>query len=275
MNFDFINSDQSLAVLTALTPLLDTLAPTKAMVSTTATIQDRDNCVQAITNLLKGKSQNCLHFIKFNGPRKLMEILLQADCSLENVEFCISSLNSLSTQKKLFTLMMQSKECQQLLPACIKKCLDLSDKWHESTKEIHLYKVIFAKLTLTEEGKQKIESELKQKRQNDIQTIINMKFNNVCELKNIEFLESQRDVSVKMAPKCKIRNYCLFTAASCLRNGVGTQFLLADCNLMSNILNDLRKDHLNDYIFLALIKVLESSRKNNDLIMHIFINYGD
>ena len=119
-----------------------------------------------------------------------MEILLQADCSLENVEFCISSLNSLATHKKMLTLMMQSKECQQLLPACIKKCLDLSDKWHESTKEIHLYKVIFAKLTLTEEGKQKIESELKQKRQNDIQKIVNMKFNDVSELKNIEFLES-------------------------------------------------------------------------------------
>jgi len=109
-----------------------------------------------------------------------------------------------------------------LLPACIKKCLELSDKWHESTKEIHLYKVIFGKLTLTEEGKQKLEIEMKQKRQNDIQRIMNMKFNDINELKNIEFLESQRDVSVKMATKCKIRNYCLFTAASCLRNGFAT-----------------------------------------------------
>jgi hypothetical protein len=44
---------------------------------------------------------------------------------------------------------------------------------------------------------------------------------------------------------------------------------------MSSIFNDLRKDHLNDYIYLALIKVLESSRKNKDLIMHIFINYAE
>lgn len=44
---------------------------------------------------------------------------------------------------------------------------------------------------------------------------------------------------------------------------------------MSCIFNDLRKDHLNDYIYLALIKVLESSRKNKDLIMHIFINYAE
>ena len=99
MNYDFINSDNSLSVLAALTPLVDSLSPSSTVfggATSETSEQDRDNCVFAIANLLKGKSQNCAHFIKADGPKKLMEIMLQPSCSIENVDLVIGSLKSLS-----------------------------------------------------------------------------------------------------------------------------------------------------------------------------------
>jgi len=54
--------------------------------------EDLNNCILAISNLLKGRSQNCLYFLEKNGPKKLMECLLAKDCSIEVVEMCMSGI---------------------------------------------------------------------------------------------------------------------------------------------------------------------------------------
>jgi len=108
---------------------------------------------------------------------------------------------------------MKNEECQRLLPLCLKKCLHLSDSWHESTKELYLYRKVFSALTLTEEGRRFHEAEKAQKRRKDIQSIMSITHDNIDQLATIEMLESQNDVNVKMAPSCKIRCHVLFTAA--------------------------------------------------------------
>lgn len=67
LNFQFLNSDVSLLVLQALTRLLDKL-PNHS--------EQRDTCIGAVSNLLKVRSQNCVFFIKNDGPSKLMNCLL-------------------------------------------------------------------------------------------------------------------------------------------------------------------------------------------------------
>jgi hypothetical protein len=44
---------------------------------------------------------------------------------------------------------------------------------------------------------------------------------------------------------------------------------------MTRVLADFSKDHLNDYIYIALLKVLQSSRKQTELVLFICLNYSD
>ena len=78
-----------------------------------------------------------------------------------------------------------------------------------------------------------------------------------------------------MAASCKIRSHVLFTAASCLKHGFEINYLVRDCQLMTRVMADFSKDHLNDYIYIALLKVLQSSRKQTELVLFICLNYSD
>jgi hypothetical protein len=92
---------------------------------------DKDNCIFAVANLLKGRTQNSVYFIQHDGPRKVMEYMLKPECSEEVVEMCIGCLKQFADQKALFKMMLsQSEANQRLLPACLQKCLELSDSWH-------------------------------------------------------------------------------------------------------------------------------------------------
>jgi len=56
-----------------------------------------------------------------------------------------------------------------------------------------------------------------------------------------------------MAASCKIRSHVLFTAASCLKHGFEINYLVRECQLMTRVMADFNKDHLNDYIYMALL----------------------
>ena len=60
LNFNFLNSEMSLQMLQALLPLLDRLStqPTKALIKMEeiTLISDKENCIFAISNLLKGRT---------------------------------------------------------------------------------------------------------------------------------------------------------------------------------------------------------------------------
>lgn len=60
-----------------------------------------------------------------------MEYMLKPERSEEVVEMCIGCLKHFADQKALFKMMLsQSEANQRLLPACLQKCLELSDTWH-------------------------------------------------------------------------------------------------------------------------------------------------
>lgn len=65
LNFEFLNSDMSLLVLQALTPLLDLLSYQENGNARDDVVltSDKDNCVFAVSNLLKGRTQNSIYFI--------------------------------------------------------------------------------------------------------------------------------------------------------------------------------------------------------------------
>ncbi len=130
-------------------------------------------------------------------------------------------------------------------------------------------------MTMTDEGKRHLAHELNMKKQRDIEKIMNMSYKNIDELKEIDSIDSQNDLSIKMAAFCKIRSHVLYTAASCLKHGFEINYMIRDCQLMTRVLSDFSKDNLNDYIYIALLKVLQSSRKQNELVLHICLNYSD
>jgi hypothetical protein len=222
-NFAFITSEISLLVLRALTSMLDR-------------VSDR-NLIFAISNLLKGRSQNCSWFLDQDGPTKLMECMLKKDCPVDVLEMCIAGVKQFADQKSLFVRMMKNPDNIKLLPLCLKKCMQVSDSWHECTTELQLYKKVFSALTLTEEGRKFHELELAQKRKRDVENIMTMTHVNIDDLKTMEMLEKQTDVNVKMAPTCKIRNHCFHTAAAFYEYGF--DFLLEDCLIMDRVMSDL------------------------------------
>ena len=80
---------------------------------------DKDNCLFAIANLLKGSSLNSKHFIQSDSPRKVMLELLSmldemdsnggklAEDRLEIVEICVSSIKQLANTKQTFREFLQ------------------------------------------------------------------------------------------------------------------------------------------------------------------------
>lgn len=111
LNFNFLNSELSLHVLQALNPLLDTfqaqeLTSANAMASgrtlksqiTTAIDgkSDKDNVLFAIANLLKGRSQNCQHFIANDGPKRVMQEILRPDTSPQIMELALGSIKQIA-----------------------------------------------------------------------------------------------------------------------------------------------------------------------------------
>lgn len=75
-------------------------------------MSDKDNCLFAIANLLKGSSVNARHFIQSDSPRKVMQemisILDEADeypqhrlpnARLEIIELCVASIKQLANTK--------------------------------------------------------------------------------------------------------------------------------------------------------------------------------
>ena len=106
---------------------------------------------------------------------------------------------------------------------------------------------------MTDEGKKRVQEELLKKQKLDIEKIMNMSYQNIAELQTMEFLDSQNDLSIKMASKCKIRNHTLSTAAACLKLNFGIDNLVNDCQLIIRVLQDFKMDSLNDYIYQSLI----------------------
>jgi hypothetical protein len=115
LNFNFLNSPLSLLLLQALTPLLDRLDANAIMSENldssrgpsqvTSYINfhsDLDNCIFAISNLLKGRSQNCVYFVENDGPRQVMEHMLRPSCSEEVLELCLGSIKQLTDSKIIF-----------------------------------------------------------------------------------------------------------------------------------------------------------------------------
>lgn len=68
------------------------------MISPAEIMSDKDNCLFAIANLLKGSTINAAHFIKSDSPRKVMQEILNilsyavTPEKLEIVELCVASI---------------------------------------------------------------------------------------------------------------------------------------------------------------------------------------
>lgn len=76
-------------------------------------MSDKDNCLFAIANLLKGSTINAQHFIQSDSPRKVMQELIKIldeldrlpkggkmpDDKLEIVELCVASIKQLANTK--------------------------------------------------------------------------------------------------------------------------------------------------------------------------------
>ena len=112
------------------------------------------------------------------------------------------------------------------------------------------------------------------KKQKDIEQIMNMNYKNIGELQTMDFINSQNDLSIKMAAKCKIRSHAMFTAAACVRLGFSIEYLVEEGRLIHRVLQDLKMDNLNDYIYQSLIQVLQSCRKQPDLLLYFFSQYN-
>ena len=109
------------------------------------TNSDKENCIFAVSNLVKGRTQNSSYFIQNDGPRLIMQHMMQQNCSEEVLELCIGCIKQFADQKVLFKkFLLESPANQSLLPGCLLKCLNLSDSWFTCSKEIHLFKKIFS-----------------------------------------------------------------------------------------------------------------------------------
>jgi hypothetical protein len=82
-----------------------TLIQSQKVTSPAEVMSDKDNCLFAIANLLKGSTVNAQHFIQSDSPRKVMQELIKIldefdrsplttlpDDKLEIVELCVASI---------------------------------------------------------------------------------------------------------------------------------------------------------------------------------------
>ena len=78
-------------------------------------MSDKDNCLFAIANLLKGSSVNARHFIQSDSPRKVMHEMIGIldeveqykherlpNARLEIIELCVASIKQLANTKQTF-----------------------------------------------------------------------------------------------------------------------------------------------------------------------------
>ena len=166
-----------------------------------------------------------------------------------------------------------------MLPQCIEKCLIISDAWHTCTSEILLFKKLFTdgeKYYEGEEPELRAEREEQEKRLKrlDSEQIQNIDYKNIERLKMLEKLEEKEDKSFVMAPLCKLRNHCYIIAASAFRSSFSQAFLLQQCNILHRIVEDLKKNDLNDFIFQNLIDTLRALKKDREAIRCLFANYA-
>jgi hypothetical protein len=113
-------------------------------------MSDRDNCLFSISNILKGSSENGRYFIRSNGPLHIMEELLRlldsndVNQKLNIVELCVSSLKQLANTKDTFKEFLAfSDRNRSCLMQIMKRCLLLSDDWHQCSKELMRFNKIF------------------------------------------------------------------------------------------------------------------------------------
>jgi len=114
-------------------------------------MSDKDNCLFSIANLLKGSSVNARHFIKCDGPRKVMQELLhlikQPNISnerMEIVELCVSSLKQLANTKQTFKEFLDFSQLNRdLLTECIERIFSISDSWYKCTNELIKFSTVF------------------------------------------------------------------------------------------------------------------------------------
>ena len=104
----------------------------------------------------------------------------------------------------------------------------------------------------------------------DSEQIQNIDYKNIERMKMLEKLEEKEDKSFLMAPICKLRNHCYTIVASSFRNNFSQEFLLVQCSVLSRIIEDLKKNDLNDFIFQNLIDVLRSLKKDRQAIRALF-----
>ena len=83
----------------------------------------------------------------------------------------------------------------------------------------------------------------------DSDTIQNIDYKNIERLIMLEKLEEKEDKSFVMAPLCKLRSHCYLIASYCMRSNFSADFLVGNCGLLRRLLDDLRHDKLNDFIF--------------------------
>ena len=113
LNFNFVNSVLSLEVTKALTPLLaeglesginpphstDPNHPEPTRQQSAVQVaqahgllakqhdnemaSDRDNCIFAVANLLKGRSANAMHFVESGCCEKIMTLILKDETTIE------------------------------------------------------------------------------------------------------------------------------------------------------------------------------------------------
>ena len=114
-------------------------------------MSDKDNCLFSIANLLKGSSVNARYFIKCDGPRKVMQELLQlikqpniSNERMEIVELCVSSLKQLANTKQTFKEFLEFSQINRdLLTECIERIFTISDSWYKCTNELIKFNTVF------------------------------------------------------------------------------------------------------------------------------------
>ena len=90
----------------------------------------------------------------------------------------------------------------------------------------------------------------------------------------LEKLEEKEDKSFVMAPLCKMRNHCYTIAASCMINSFSDDYIMSHCNIMNRLIYDLQQNGMNDFIFINLIDMLRSFKKNNQAIRILFDHHA-
>lgn len=191
--------------------------------------RERDGCIFAISNMLKGHPENARYFIRCDGARQVMlEVLRVQEITTgpgrEIIELNMCCVKQVTGPKEVFRRFLAfSEENLNLLPACLEKCFAVSDAWHTCTSEILLFKKLFTDGEKHYEGEEpevralRYEREKKEK-QLDSEQIQNIDYKNIERIKTLEKLEEKEDKSFVMASLCKLRNHCYAIAASCIRS---------------------------------------------------------